>query len=158
MAKSWKCTCGASNPNLRQTCDNCGGERPLAGGAPKAPLRCIYDGTQLDALGFCLEGNGFPTSLRCPFACPFCRQPLEWSGACFQCFGTATRRQHDSWAFPGARHETHDDEGQPIGDGQHWVKVLEAGRPVASAAENRVALWTVQELLAAAPVSTDLRL
>ena len=129
--------------------------------APEGPTvtSCLFDGTQLDPVtGFCLSGNGYPITESCHFACPFCRGHLEWSGACFQCFGTATRREHDSWTFPGARYETHDDEGTPIGDGQHWVKVLEAGRPVASAAENRVALWRIADMLADAPVSVEIRL
>ena len=35
----------------------------------------------------------------------------------------------DAWTFPGTRHDTHGDDGQPLGDGQHWVPTAEAGRP-----------------------------
>lgn len=92
--------------------------------------RCVYDGTQLDASGFCLSGNGYPDTRPCPFACPLCRGDLTWSGACFRCHGTETPQVVTSWTFPGARFERDHDDGTPIGDGHHWVKIAEPNRRV----------------------------
>lgn len=109
------------------------------GGEPTTH-RCFYDGTQLDERGWCLAGNGYPDYLRCPFVCPHCREPLRWSGACYHC--TPVVR-----AYPGVRHDTHDDDGQPLGDGQHWVKTAEAGGATATPAEARVAMAEIQRRL-----------
>lgn len=97
--------------------------------------RCLYDGTQLDKQGWCLAGNGFPDYFKCPFVCPRCREPLGWAGACLSCYGTDTPADRASWTFTGARYDTHDDDGKPIGDGQHWVKTGELGVKVVSGDE-----------------------
>jgi len=110
---------------------------------------CPYDGVQLDpATGFCLQGNGYPEGVLCPFVCPFCRHRLEWSGACYGCHGTATSADRATWSFPGARYETHDEDGKPLGDGQHRVKVAEPGRAACTPAENAAGFAEVRRLLA----------
>lgn len=88
----------------------------------RQPLsRCPYDGAELDTREFCPEGMGYPNSVPCPFACPICRKPLEWSGACHTCHG---RESHgDPRCMPGDRYDLFDDVGKPIGDGQHWTKI-----------------------------------
>ena len=141
MARGWKCaTCRAINAVAAVTCEHCGTAKPARRSVelPAAPGRCSYDGAQLDpATWFCLQGNGYPLGCLCPFVCPLCRQRLEWSGACFGCHGSATPADRQTWTFPGARYETHDDHGQPLGDGQHWRKVLEANRAALPPDDNR---------------------
>jgi len=100
-----------------------------------APKFCQIDGYKLDELGFCLEGNGYSVDVRCPFACPICRRPLEWSGGCLGCHGSATPSDRNTWMFPGDRYETYDVRGQPIGDGQHWV--LQMRGPLAACAQEQ---------------------
>ena len=92
--------------------------------------RCPHDQAPLATDGYCQRGSGYPLTVACPFACPYCRQPLEWSGACLHCHGSATPLLRDSWTYPGDRWETHDPDDRPIGDGQHWQRVATGPRPV----------------------------
>lgn len=92
--------------------------------------RCPHDQAPLAGDGYCQRGQGYPLTVACPFACPYCRQPLEWSGACLHCHGSATPLLRDSWSYPGDRWETHDPDDRPIGDGQHWQRVATGPRPV----------------------------
>jgi hypothetical protein len=116
--------------------------------APPAPRACPFDGTQLDpATGFCLSGNGYPEGMLCPFVCPFCRRRLEWSGACYGCHGSEMPSERATWSFPGARYETHDEDGKPISDGQHRVKVAEPSHWACTPAENAAGFAEVQRLL-----------
>ncbi len=85
--------------------------------------------------------------ISCPFVCPICRGQLEWSGACFGCHGTAMPTDRASWSFPGARYETHDEGGKALGDGQHCVKIAEAGRRACTPEENRAGFAEVQRVL-----------
>ena len=138
--KAWTCRCGQRN--TEETCKQCESPQPKRRMLSEAlkPRRCLYDGTQLDERGWCLAGNGYPDYLRCPFVCPHCREPLRWSGACYHC--TPVVR-----AYPGVRLDTHDDDGQPLGDGQHWVKTAEAGGATATPAEVRAAMAEIQRRL-----------
>lgn len=140
MANEWTCG-GCGNVNTRKECVKCGTEQPNAVGTRDKPpelarLRCRYDGETLETDGFCLAGNGYPDYLKCPIACPFCRQPLEWSGACFGCHGSAAHGEKETWTVPGHRYETHDDQGHRIGDGQHWVSQVQGPRPACSPQQN----------------------
>ena len=91
---------------------------------------CPIDRVPLLATGYCPKGQGIPywtedehglLRRACPFACPLCRHPLDWSGGCTACHGCTTGRRKD-WAFPGDRYDRYTDDGLPIGDGWHWVK------------------------------------
>jgi len=104
--------------------------------SPTAPTHCPYHDPPVElerrGLGlWCPAGNGYPLFVRREEACPVCRRPLEWDGGCFACHGTATGDRAD-WCFPGQRYDRYDDEGLPLGDGQHWVKT--------DGAPNRVAI------------------
>ena len=155
---AWACpSCEAKNKPRAVECENCGSERPTTA-TPKGqlPVRCWFDGGRLDAQGFCSEGQGFPIGIRCPFVCPRCRQCLEWSGACSSCYGSVTPADRATWTCPGARYETHDDDGNPIGDGQHWVKVAEPGRRVCTPEENRMGFVAIRRALVGTPVEVRL--
>lgn len=147
---AWACpSCDAKNKPRAVECEACGNERPL-GATPKGqlPAGCWFDGGRLDAQGYCPTGQGFPIGLRCPFFCPICHQRLEWSGACHACHGSATASDQRTWTFPGARYETHEVAGTPIGDGQHWIKMAESGRRGCAAEENRAGFAEIQRVLA----------
>lgn len=91
--------------------------------ATREPLTvCPADHTTLRGDGWCATGQGYPLEWPCPFACPMCRGPLSWDGGCERCHGCTTGERVD-WTFPGDRYDTHDDDGQPLGDGRHWVKI-----------------------------------
>lgn len=130
----------------RGKCPECGWKE----GQSYTATRCWFDGGALDTSkgGFCGQGNGWPVGLPCPFVCPLCRQRLDWSGACQGCYGSATPGDLATWTFPGARHETHDENGQPIGDGQHWVKTDEPGRPAMTLEESSEKAEELGRLLA----------
>jgi hypothetical protein len=85
----------------------------------------------------------------CPFACPMCRKPLEWSGACYACHGTITGQRED-WSFPGDRYEL---------ERGHWVKVAAGPRPACSRVENRAGAGDLVRIFAAgagvAPVEEE---
>ena len=122
----WHCGCGTENGQRAKVCRDCGGERPRK---ERAALSCPYDGAVLGIQGICPEAHGYPVGMVCPFVCPRCRHPLDWSGGCLGCYGSPTPQDRATWRFPGARHDTHDDEGVPLGDGQHWVKTADPDRP-----------------------------
>lgn len=146
---AWICPgCDAKNKPRAVECEHCGTERP-AGATPKGqlPLVCWYDGGRLDAQGYCSTGEGFPVGVLCPFFCPICQHRLQWSGACHACHGSSTASDHTTWTFPGARHETHDVTGTPIGDGQHYVEMTARGRRGCTAEENRAGFADVQRIL-----------
>ena len=147
---AWTCpSCDAKNKPRAVECENCGSERPTQA-TPKGqlPVRCWYDGGRLDAQGVCDQGQGFPLGAPCPFVCPLCRHHLEWSGVCFGCPGSETPSDRAPWSFPGARYETHDEDGKPVGDGQHRVKMAEAGGGRCTPEENRAGFAEVRRQLA----------
>jgi hypothetical protein len=153
---AWACpSCDAKNKPRAVECENCGAERPLTA-TPKGqlPAACWFDGARLDAQGYCPTGQGFPLGIRCPFFCPICQHRLEWSGACNSCFGSKTASDQTTWTFPGARYETHDEDGKPIGDGQHRVKIAEPGRAACTPAENHAGFAEVRRILTGAMVET----
>lgn len=126
---------------------------PPAAEKPTEALRCPVHHCLLErGLGpqgsraWCPEGNAFSTMAPCPFACPICRQPLDWSGGCKSCHGTYSggRRQ---WTFPGDRYDRFDDEGKPISDGMHWHKV-DGPRPACTPEENIENMKTLRLVLA----------
>lgn len=141
----WQCGCGTDNGQRAKVCRDCGGERPRK---ERAALTCPYDGSVLGVQGICPSGNGYPMGVPCPFICPRCRHPLDWSGACQGCYGSATPQDRATWTFPGARFETHDEHGQPLGDGQHWVKTDEPDRPAMTPQESGVKAKELARLLA----------
>lgn len=143
----WTCECTAVNAETHRTCEYCGADRPatLARRAPTAlvvppPLevqrltRCPHDGERLQPNGFCELGQGFPHAMACPFQCPLCWAKLDWSGGCHECHGTKTGRREE-WCFLGDGYYTHEVDGKPIGDGQHWVK-QQGPRPAVGAKVN----------------------
>lgn len=156
--EEWTCgDCG--NVNTRRECAKCDARRPQETTALVAtktvgnrPAYCWFDHCQLDDQGWCLRGNGYPVGIVQPTVCPYCRQRLEWLGACFGCYGSETPTDRLTWTFPGARYETHDDNGRPIGDGCHLVKTAEAFRRVCTPAEMKTGFDAVQNILAKAPV------
>ncbi len=152
----WTCECG--NVNTRKTCIGCGTKRPESSGSSPAPGRprpCWYDGTALDAQGFCSRGGGFPFGLSYPWSCPICRRTLEWDGACLSCHGSTTPADRRTWSFPGDRYERWDDQGRPIGDGQHWVKVLVAPRAACTPEVNQAESAMLARVLGAFDARTE---
>ena len=135
---SWTCTCHTLNLANVSQCEHCGQLKPTNSPA-KIPLRCKSDGATLAADGYCSRGSGYPLDLACPFACPYCRQPLDWSGGCLHCHGSATPLDRDTWTFPGDRYERDDEHGIPLGDGQHWRYVLKGPRPVYRPTQEEIA-------------------
>lgn len=132
---AWTCrSCGASNKARARECEGCGREKVAT--AAKSTL-CPMDGTPLDE-GFCRVGNGYPGTWACPFACPLCRQPLTWAGACLACYGTPTRRRED-WRFGGDRYEY---------ERGHWVR-SGGPRPVVAKAISVARMRELVETLAA---------
>lgn len=81
----------------------------------------------------------FTLAVKCPFACPVCAQPLEWHGGCYQCHGSATPWDRDTWTFPGDRYER-TEEG-------HWEKI-DRPHPACTPAQNRAAAEIVRRVLA----------
>lgn len=124
----WKCGCGALNESSDLQCEACGLAVPAASAALPTSTRmtCPVDRAAINR-GFCMRGQGYPMTEVCPFSCPICRKPLQWSGACYECFGTTTGRRED-WSFPGDHFELQ--EG-------HWVKVAEGARRACTQAENK---------------------
>ena len=107
--------------------------------------RCPFDGAPLEGDHFCPRGDGYPIGTVCPFACPICRQPLEWSGGCFACHGCTTGTRED-WTFPGDGYYTHEMDGKQIGDGHHWVKG-QGPRRACSRDENRDGARAIVKIL-----------
>ena len=145
MSSGWRCHCGARNAPKQQECEGCGAERK-PGRAKPLREHCWIDGSPLNLIGFCEEGNGYPLNSPCPFACPVCRRPLSWSGACLACFGCTTGRREE-WTMPGDRYEVV--EGA---SGSHWVKVESGPRGVCTVEENAANLAKIKSLFATAPM------
>ena len=155
--RRWQCRCGAFNRPIDPDCEACGQQRVHESPPDSAP-HCPLDGAALDRDGSCPRGGGFPLTMRCPFACPFCRQPLEWSGGCLHCDGSATPSDRATWTIPGARYEFDDEHGRPRGDGQHWIRASPA--PARSPLERRprqpaLRIRTLLAQLPATPEPTD---
>jgi hypothetical protein len=142
---SWRCHCGAILPPRLSSCSECGTVRQAA--APTSPVRrCRFDGGELDALGFCLKGSGFPWPMPCPFVCPHCRGPLSWNGACDRCRGSDTPEDRDTWTFTGDYYE-------PVGDPTdpsygHHVRRYKGPTPAPTRAEVAGYLRELRERLA----------
>ena len=66
---------------------------------------CPFDGGELDSLGFCATGDGFPWTVKCPWVCTRCRRPLAWNGGCHKCKGSATPWDRATWRFEGDYYE-----------------------------------------------------
>ena len=66
---------------------------------------CPFDGGELDLLGFCATGDGFPWTVKCPWVCTRCRRPLAWNGGCHDCKGSATPWDRATWRFEGDYYE-----------------------------------------------------
>ena len=101
------------------------------------PRACPEDGAILESNGRCKTGRGFPATLRCPFACPLCRQPLDWDGGCQACHGCRTARRED-WTFPGDRYEL---------EGGHYRWVAGKDRRACTPLENAAGLAEVRRIL-----------
>lgn len=118
----WACRCGKKR-NARNYCAECGLEKP--GPELPAPVHvarpvCRACHAPLLASGLCSATGGYPVGMKCPFACPVCRGPLEWHGGCYACHGAMTKA--DPWRFPGDRYDCFDEYGQPLGGGLHWIR------------------------------------
>lgn len=87
---------------------------------------CPYDGAPLMASGMCQDTGGYPYGTPCPFVCVVCRATLEWDGGCRKCRGVQHRG--DPIVFPGDRYDLFDDNGKPLGDGQHWMRTEQGPR------------------------------
>jgi hypothetical protein len=81
----------------------------------------------------------FTLAVKCPFACPVCSQPLEWHGGCYQCHGSPTPWDRDTWTFPGDRYERREDG--------HWERI-DGPHPACTPAQNKVAAELVKRVLA----------
>ena len=126
---------------------------PSSPAASTVPTHCPYHEppVELERRQFglwCPAGQGYPLFIRREEACPMCRRPLEWDGGCFACHGTETGQRAD-WVFPGQRYDHHEEDGTPIGDGQHWVKVMgPPGRPALTKEDYQSGLAAIQRVFA----------
>ena len=136
MPKTWRCPCGKRNTPDRDVCAECEASRPEPNErSPSAPARrCPIDGTDLRADGLCAFGQGYPITMACPIACPFCRHALTWEGRCFSCHG-CTSGQREDWTIPGDRYE--------LVQG-HWQLREKGPQRCSTVAENRAALRVVE--------------
>lgn len=150
----WACRkCGAINLDAQADCEGCGRARSAAH-EPQMRTFCPYDGGHLGDFGMCEKGKGFPLGTMCPFSCPLCRHPLEWDGRCEQCHGSYTTGDRAQWTFPGDRYDLYDDQGQPIGDGRHWVKT-DGPRKACTPDENKVAALHIRRILARGALKSE---
>jgi hypothetical protein len=97
-----------------------------ASSAPAAVRLCPFDGGELDALGFCATGDGFPWTLKCPWVCSRCRRALSWNGGCDGCKGSATPSDRATWRFEGDYYE-------PVDTGPQYGHYLRRSRGPAAA-------------------------
>jgi hypothetical protein len=104
-------------------------------------LLCLVHRVELRGDGWCPIGDAYATNAPCPFVCPICRGPLNWTGGCNACHGCTTGDRAD-WTFPGDRYER--DKKNP----GHYVQVLKAGRAACTPRENIAAMQIVQAVLA----------
>lgn len=112
--------------------------KPVTAEVPRIPARCpAGDGGILNEKGYCAIGRGYFSQMSCPFACPRCRQTLDWDGGCSHCHGCTTA-DRDDWTFPGDRYEFTD---------AHWRRVLTGPRKACDAAENTEAAGIVSRIL-----------
>jgi hypothetical protein len=142
----WRCgQCGAILPPRLSSCSECGTVRQAD--PASTPVRfCRFDGGELDALGFCVKGNGFPWPMKCPFVCPHCRGPLAWNGGCDRCRGSDTPEDRDTWTFVGDLYE-------PIGNPAsafygHHVRRYKGPTPAPTRAEVDASLRELRVRLA----------
>jgi hypothetical protein len=126
-------------------CERCGWTAPHGPAPERGGRLCPADHAVLERDGFCPTGRGYPLGMPCPFACPICRGMLDWSGGCESCHGTSTSGR-ESWTFPGDRYDCYDDNGQPIGDGRHWVKT-DGPRAACRPEENLMHAQEIQRIL-----------
>lgn len=145
--KGWLCACRANNGPEHDRCEGCGTLRPRVALRESEPSRCPFDGEPLAADGFCARGAGYPIDRRCALACPYCRQPLEWSGACLACHGSRTPSDRRTWTMPGDRYELDHESGGPRGDGRHWVWVVAGPRAGSRPEDHREALAGVMRIV-----------
>lgn len=103
---------------------------------------CIAHGVELRHDGWCRLGQAYATNAACPFVCPICRGPLDWTGGCVKSHGCTTGNRND-WTFPGDRYERDDDN-----PGHYKLTDLKAGRPSCTPRENIAAMQIVQAVLA----------
>ena len=143
--RKWRCGCGAYNKAVDVVCEQCGTEQPFSA-APASRSRCPFDGQALGPNRYCARGGGYPIGSPCPFACPLCGHPLEWSGACFSCHGAPSGSRED-WQYPGDRWEFDEMDGTPRGDGKHWLRIVPGPRPVASVADSKLLMRGVLDVV-----------
>lgn len=119
-----------------------------AADSERAPrTSCPYDGGPLSATGFCATAGGYPLGTERSDFCPHCRHRLEWDGGCQSCFGSSSGRRTDR-TFPGSRYDRFDDEGRPLGDGQHWILTDPTlNRPAVDLEEARTALHALLRVI-----------
>lgn len=146
MAVMWSCECKAVNKSRDTICSRCGLERAKKT-APAATklLRCPADGAAIRD-GVCVRTGLFPMTEKCPFACPICRKPLEWSGACYQCHGTTSGKRED-WEFPGDRYELED---------AHWIMCEAGPRRACTPAENQAGARDLLRVLSGSTVAVTM--
>ncbi len=143
QARTWICQCGNRNGRRATACSECGRASAVGGTTAKltasaVPRECPADGAILEANGLCPRGRGFPATMRCPFVCPLCRQPLDWDGGCPACHGCTSALRQD-WSFPGDRYELEDG---------HYRWVAKGGRRACTPEENAEGLARVRAILA----------
>ena len=149
---SWRCQCGAVLLPRSSVCSECGTVKPVATTTPAR--RCPFDGGELDALGFCARGNGFPWPLKCPFVCPHCRGPLAWNGGCDRCRGSDTPEERDTWTFTGDYYEPVGDPADPSYG--HHVRRYKGPSPVPTRAAVDAYLSELRARLEASQVPDSL--
>lgn len=155
----WSCRCGSLNRGADTACRACAtpkGKTPAAlapAGAPGFQGTCPHDGAALIEGGFCPQAGGYPFGPACPFACPICRGKLDWTGGCYACHGT-TRFGRHTWTFPGDRYDRHDEHGEPLGDGRHWVLTVKGPRECIGAEEAQEVARLAGRIFSAAPTTT----
>jgi len=147
MARMWTCECKALNTSSAAVCSVCGLDRtPRKAKAARGTVSICPADNALVKNGVCSRTGEFPMTERCPFACPICRKPLEWSGACHRCHGT-TSGQREDWSFPGDRYEL---------EGGHWVKTADGPRRACTRGENQAGAREVLRVLSGAALETRL--
>lgn len=110
-------------------CRKCGYtlDAPDRSGKAPNPVVCRC-GSSLDFRGACAQTGHYPGWMDVqPFACPYCRKALAWSGACHACRGTRTPDDSETWTMPGGWYDM---------VGPHYVLVAKGPRPACSQEEN----------------------
>jgi hypothetical protein len=83
-------------------------------------------------------GQRFTLAVKCPWVCEYCRTRLTWDGGCYECHGSVTSWDKDTWTFPGDKYER---------DGWHWVKI-DGPRACMLGAENAAGFAQIRSILA----------